>query len=190
MLSILVATYRPEINRQNLLGESVGENPLYGSFHESFLGFLDENETQSMIVNIGKWKAIVWSDDAIEAIYRAGGGHPMFSRLLASEACLEGAHKQVVLEDVNRVVDGISKNFRKHRIGNAFEESIWAVLRDDERQTLQSAASGQLDKVIKEQQDALVSLEHFGLLCSNASSVTVNGELLQVWLKRSMPWLR
>jgi len=184
MLSILIAAYRPEINRQNLLLEPVTENPMYGSFHETFLGFLGEDDTRRMIVDLGTLKEIVWSEDALKAVYRASGGHPMFSRLLASEACLEGTRKQVAFGDVRRVLDGICGNFRKHRIGNDIEESLWGVLRNDEREALQWAASEGRGEEPKGLHAALVSVEHFGLLRRESSLVSVNGELLQAWLRR------
>lgn len=182
MLSILVAAYRPAANRHNLLTPEVGENPMYLSFQERFVGFLSEPDTRRMIVDIGLWKDISWDDGALDAVYQACGGHPLLSRFLASEACDRGARKQVTAGDVDRVTAAIRANFRKHRIGTYFEESVWATLRPDEQEALVWAANG--DGEPREGwEDALVNLEHFGLIRSEADRHHIEGELLRDWLQ-------
>ena len=57
-LSVLAVAYRPDINRQNVLTESIGENPMFMSFQEYFLGFLNEEDTLTMIPEIGRWRSI------------------------------------------------------------------------------------------------------------------------------------
>ncbi|MBM3736870.1 MAG: hypothetical protein FJW39_13890, partial [Acidobacteria bacterium] len=66
MLSILVAGYWPDMNRQNLLREATGENPMYLSYQEKFVGCLREDEARKMIREIGQWKDIAWTDDALD----------------------------------------------------------------------------------------------------------------------------
>src|ERR1039458_7435779 len=48
-LSVLVTAYRPDVNRQNKLSESVGENPMFMSFQEYYLGSLDRADTEKMV---------------------------------------------------------------------------------------------------------------------------------------------
>lgn len=181
MLSILVAGYRPDVNRQNLLREATGENPMYLSYQEKFVGCLREDEARKMIREIGQWKDIAWTDDALDTVWRECGGHPMLSRFLASEACEQGSRKQVGVEDVARVAAGVRANWRKHRIGVYFEESVWRTLREAEREALMAVATGEAEAASAlddQREEAFVSLEHFGLI----GPAGVCGGLLRDWL--------
>ncbi|MFN0104215.1 MAG: eIF2A-related protein [Bryobacteraceae bacterium] len=184
MLTVLVAAYRPDVNRQNLLQTATGENPMYMSFQEKFIGFLKREDSRRMIREIGAWKEIAWSEEALDAVYEACGGHPMLSRFLASEACAQGTRKQVGIAEVRRVCDRVRSNFRKHRIGVYFEESVWATLREDEREALLCTVSGQDGAPPGAWEDALVNLELFGVIQSKDGLPRVNGELFQDWLRR------
>ena len=57
--AVLVAAYRANINRRNLLGSAVGENPMFRAFRELHLGFLSPQDSFTMIHEIGSWKDIV-----------------------------------------------------------------------------------------------------------------------------------
>ena len=184
MLTILVAAYRPDVNRQNLLQTATGENPMYMSFQEKFIGFLGEKDTRQMICEIGAWKESVWSDEALGMVYRACGGHPMLTRFLASEACAQGTKKQVDRQDLQRVYDKVCDNFRRHRIGVYFEESVWAMLRNDERDSLLWAVSEPDGPPPAAWEDALVNLEHFGLIQAEGGALRVNGDLFRNWLRK------
>ena len=183
MLSILVATYRPQVNRPNLVEAAGEENPMYMSYQERYVGLLDGKDTRKMIREIGAWKQIVWADDAVDAVFEACGGHPMLSRFLASDACQQGTHKSVALADVQHVCARIRGNFLKHRISNYFQESVWKTLRPDEREALLWAVSQHPAGIPPKPdwEEALVSLEHFGLISEDRS---VCGTLLRDWLLR------
>jgi len=183
MLSVFVTGYRPNVNRHNRLTSTVGENPMHLSFQENFLGFLDQSDTRQMIRDIGGWKEITWAEDALGEIYRACGGHPMLARFIASEACGQGSRKEVTVQDVTAVIEGIRGNFRKHRIGAYYEESVWATLLEDEREVLQWVASETGGEPGKALEDALVNLEHFGLIRRESSGLAVNGQLFLAWLQ-------
>jgi hypothetical protein len=107
----------------------------------------------------------------------------MLSRLLASDACQQGRRKRVGLEDVSRVTDSVRSNFRKHLIGVYFEKSVWDTLRSDEREALLWAGLGE-GAARAEWEEALVSLEHFGLIRPDTSGMAVNGGLLRDWLAK------
>ncbi|MBM3796512.1 MAG: hypothetical protein FJW31_21175 [Acidobacteria bacterium] len=182
MLSILVAAYRPDVNRQNLLREATGENPMYLLYQEKFVGYFGEDETRKMIREIGQWKEIEWTDEALEVVWRECGGHPMLSRFLTSEACEQGSRKEVGAEDVARVAAEVRGNWRKHRIGVYFEESAWKTLREEERVALIGCVRGGTAR-LEEWDEAMVSLEHFGLIeLVSGGGALVNGGLLRDWL--------
>src|SRR5262249_10915996 len=119
-LSLLLCGYRADLNRQNLLGAAIGENPLHMSLQEHFLKFLSPSETKAMVREIGRWKEIEWTDAAIDCTYHWCAGHAMVTRLFASDACERGVRKQIDEARVAEVAAGIERDFRKHRIGVYF----------------------------------------------------------------------
>src|SRR5262249_3759367 len=64
-IALLVTAYRPDVNRQNLLSPSAGENPMHMSYQEHFLGFFEAAETAQMLTEIGGWKNIGWNAAAV-----------------------------------------------------------------------------------------------------------------------------
>ncbi|SPF52557.1 hypothetical protein SBA4_5120006 [Candidatus Sulfopaludibacter sp. SbA4] len=141
-VSLLLCAYRPDLNRQNLLGEA-GENPLHMSMQENFLQFLTPDEAKAMVREIGGWKQIEWTDAAIDRTYDWCAGHPLVTRFFASDACERGNRKQVDESRVAEVAAAIERDFRKHRIGVYFRESIWGILYPDEQECLRQVAAGE-----------------------------------------------
>jgi hypothetical protein len=93
-LVLLVIAYRPAVSRQNLLGPAVGENPMFNSFQEQYLGFLSPAESEALDREIGLWKNIVWEEEAARRVFQSCGGHPLITRYFASHACRKGALRQ------------------------------------------------------------------------------------------------
>ena len=50
--------YRPGINRQNVLTDLVGENPMFMAYQEHFLRFLSHDDTATMLSELGRWQDI------------------------------------------------------------------------------------------------------------------------------------
>jgi WD40 repeat protein len=182
-LSILATAYRPDMNRQNLLSSTVGENPMFMSFQEYFLGSLDKGETETMVREIGAWKDIEWSPEALGSAYSLCGGHPLVTRFFASEACAQGNYKVVDNERVCETAHSIQSGFHKHRIGRYYKESVWDCLQDDERRALALAVNGGLtrsDSIT----DAVTNLEQFGVIRAEQGKYTPRALLFQTWLSR------
>jgi hypothetical protein len=183
-ISVLVSAYRPDLNRQNLISPSVGENPMFMSFQEHFLGQLDKNDTEAMVREIGAWKDIHWSPDALDSVYELCGGHPLVARLLASDACEQGDRKEIDLARLAETACTIRTEFHKHRIGRYYKESIWDFLRQDERQALELVLGDGFHRRANEFSDCVANLEHFGLVRSQNCAYEVSAQLFRDWLAR------
>jgi WD40 repeat protein len=180
---IAATAYRPNINRQNLLSEEVGENPMFMSFQEYFLGALNKAETERMVSEIGRWKDIRWTAEALAEAYAQCGGHPLITRFFASDACEQGDYKEVDLDRVLETTRKIRFEIHKHRIGKYYQESVWNMLRMDEREALVAIGKSRYGTP-RESDEAVVHLEQLGLVNQESNSWTVNAELLLTWIKR------
>jgi WD40 repeat protein len=181
-LAIVATAYRPAINRQNLLTPEIGENPMFMSFQEYFLGGLEAADAEQMLSEIGGWKEIHWSPEALTRTYQLCGGHPLVTRFFASEACDQGDRKEIDLDRVNKTADTIQATLHKHRIGTYYYESVWKMLQPDERESL--AALAKTGRPLPENSDeAVVHLDQFGLLRDDNGSLNIGAELLHYWLR-------
>jgi hypothetical protein len=178
-LSLLCCSYRADINRYNLLGPEIGENPLHMSMQEHFLKFLTAKEAKAMVREIGLWKDIEWTDAALDLSYAWCAGHPLVTRFLASAACERGDCKNVDEARVAAVAAKIEQDFRKDRIGVYFRESVWKILYTSEQECLKQLAIQRL--VADELAEARTTLEQFGLIDDTNQ---IQGEFLRRWLQR------
>ncbi|HEV3316334.1 MAG TPA: AAA family ATPase [Candidatus Angelobacter sp.] len=184
-LTVLVTAYRPHVNRQNLLSPLIGENPMHMSFKEYFLSSLNRSDTEKMVREIGAWKDIRWSDDALTKIYNLCGGHPQVTRFFASDACLQGSRKNIDEATVTETAQTIRADFHKHRIGHYYHESIWKLLQTDEQDTLRLISTNRAPDAMGELGDAITNLEKFGIVRNEEGSREIAAELFQNWLERS-----
>ena len=211
----MAVAYRPDINRHNLISSSIGENPMFSSFKEEFIGFLSPEESLNMINEIGLWKDIKWETKAAARVYYHCGGHPMISRIFAGIACEHGALKYIDYVKVEETASNICKTFRKNDIGNYYKEGVWDLMNDKEKEVLtliyqticgaenySESANAKLpdpqtlDSVsahlISESQipvnleDALTNLEHFGLVMNENGRLNFSSALFTSWLKRRL----
>lgn len=186
-LVTLVVAYRPNLNRHNLLTPVVGENPMFKSFTEEFLGFLTFDESEAMIREIGMWKDIKWEKDAAKMVFHYCGGHPLVSRYFASRACEEGSLKHVDMAKVEQTAGKIRDTFYNNEIGNYYKEGVWALMDDKEKEIL-SLAARQSEKPVlkadiqKDMKEALASLEHFGLVTVKDGALHLTSQLFIDWL--------
>ena len=184
-LSVLATAYRPDVNRQNLLSPSLGENPMFMSFQEYFLGSFDKTETETMIREIGAWKDIRWTENALGSIYALCGGHPLVTRIFASDACTQGAAKWIDDARVQETAEAIRAGFHKHRIGRYYKESVWDTLQDDERRVLELLINGQLRPGDTTFSDAATNLEQLGLVHIENGTYEISSQLFRFWLERN-----
>lgn len=186
-LAILVTAYRPDVNRQNLLSLSIGENPMFMSFQEYFLGSLDRNDTEKMVSEIGGWKDIRWAPGALKTIYDLCGGHPLVTRLFASDACAQGDRKQIEEATIMATAQAIRTAYHRHRIGRYYQESVWNLLQEDEQDTLRLISRHGIQGAIAGLEDAITNLEQFGVIRSRDGRFEIAAQLFQSWLERSHP---
>jgi hypothetical protein len=178
---LLVTAYRPDVNRQNLLFPEIGENPMFMSFQEHFLGALNRADTRQMVSQIGGWKEIRWSEEALDRAFELAGGHPLVTRFLASDACEQGERKQVDIAILNQSAERIRKGFHKHRIGRYYGESVWSMLQADEKEALTGIAKG-TGHASKELEEGVTHLEQFGLAEERDGVPAISAELLRDWV--------
>jgi len=190
-LVILAVAYRPDINRHNYLSGSVGENPMFKSYHEEYLGFLNAEESYKMIVEIGKWKDITWEQDAAHRVFAICGGHPLITRYFASYASERGNLKNIDLYRVEQSARELEKTLRKNDIGNYYKEAVWALLLQAEQTVLQQVCQNTEQETLEteisvELEEALTNLEQFGVIKNHDGKIQCTGELFEHWLKRNL----
>jgi len=186
-LSVLATAYRPDVNDQNLLSDSIGENPMFMSFQVYILGSLNRVDTERMVREIGAWKDIQWSPEALEAVYDLCGGHPLVTRLFASDACEHGERKLIDLGAVEHTARAIQARFHKHRIGHYYREGVWGLLQPDERTALTKFGSGGQLRSLGGLEEALSHLEQFGLIRDAGGTMRISPTMFQSWLERNCP---
>ncbi len=190
-LVTLVVAYRPDINRHNLLTPTVGENPMFESFQEEYLGFLSAVDSTCMLMEIGGWKNIAWTPEAAERVYGYCGGHPLVTRFFASHTCAQGERKAIDLDIVEATGAELVRSFRRNDIGNYYKEGVWALLSANEQHLLTLILKGETDHLRRiltsePHEEALVSLENFGLVRRQEAVWVITADLFHQWLQRRM----
>ncbi|OUL21367.1 hypothetical protein BV372_31770 [Nostoc sp. T09] len=83
-MSLLIADVHPDCNRINSWTQpGVATNPVFSFFKEIFLPPFSEEETQEMLVNLGKLMGLELDAATPQQIHYQSGGHPFVSRQLA-----------------------------------------------------------------------------------------------------------
>jgi tetratricopeptide (TPR) repeat protein len=188
-LSVLAVAYRADINRQNFLSAALGENPMFMSFQEYFLRFLDAEDACTMIRELGQWpsRSIGWEPDALMDVFRLSGGHPLLARFIASEASGQGRETFVSASRVQAVGGVIRREFRRQRFGRYVEESVWNLLRREEREVLsriaEASPTSAAAAIDGRHRDALAQLEDFGLVEDVDDVLRIRGSLLRDWVR-------
>lgn len=185
-LVALVVAYRPDVNRYNRLTAQLGENPMYQSYKEEFLGFLNADDSKKMIIEIGRWRDIEWDEDAAERVFYFCGGHPLISRYFASQACEEGELKSINYQRVENTAKEIKKTFHRNEIGNYYKEAIWDLIREDERQvlTLVCQKGSVSDREIPAKlEDGKANLENFDLVKNENGNLRLTAKLFEDWVR-------
>jgi len=186
---LLVVAYRPDVNRRNLITAKSGENPMFRSYHEEYVGCLSADESESLVREIGQWRHIDWELGAASCVYKYCGGHPLVTRIFASKASERGTRKLVTVVRTEETALEIALTFRKNDIGNYYREGIWKLLQEKERHLLKKVTQNEDYGVVESgldatTQEALTNLENLGLVRVNKGRVEVVAELFKRWLDR------
>jgi len=83
-LALMVVGVDPRLNRINRWGTR--QNPFYQFFREEYLGPLGRQDCIQMVRNIGRQMGLAYTDNAVEFVADASGGHPFLARQLCSAA--------------------------------------------------------------------------------------------------------
>ncbi|MBF0563691.1 MAG: AAA family ATPase, partial [Nitrospirae bacterium] len=187
-LTTVVATYRPDINRQNILMETIGENPMYNSFYEEFLGYFNLDDTVTMIKEIGLWKDIHWDEGGPQIIFEYTGGDPLVSRIFASFASDKGKIKEITIKRVEETCSMLLETFSENDIGNHYKESVWNQMKPDEQELVKRIISSGDEgypegNTPKELLEAKANLKRFTLVNSEENRLFFRAKFFEQWYK-------
>ena len=130
-VGLLVTDVHPDCNRINHWEqEGLPTNPVNQFFKELFLKPFSEEETSSMIVNIGRLMGRSFDQETLSKIHEQSGGHPFVARQLASlltSKLGEKKNSKIRWTDAHQYVtrpfiySGVLKDY--------FHQSIWDDMR-------------------------------------------------------------
>ena len=188
-LVTMAVAYRPDVNRHNQLTSTVGENPMFKSYQEEYVGFLSHADSEKMICEIGLWKKIEWGMDAAQRVFYYCGGHPLITRIFASHTCKEGNLKSIDYQCVEDTAEEIKTTLRKNDIGNYYKEGVWNILRKEEQEVLmlicKNGSEGMSEREIpSDMEEALTNMEQFGLVSNADNKLRLTAQLFEAWLER------
>ena len=84
-LSLLVADVHPDCNRLNhWIQPDVPTNPVFQFFKEVFVSSFPQEETETMLNEIGQLMGVQFEPELLATIHQESGGHPFIARQIAS----------------------------------------------------------------------------------------------------------
>lgn len=102
--AILVAGLLPDLNRRDYLDGT--RNSFYSFFEESPLGPLELDDARTMVISLGGQMGVGYSDEALNCLVQAGGGHPLLTRQLCHFAIDRRTERPLNIDgdDANRAI--------------------------------------------------------------------------------------
>lgn len=214
-LSLLCADVHPDFNRINHWSQtSVPTNPVFQFFKEVFISPFSQEETTTMLTEIGQLMGVEFDRELLATIHKDSGGHPFIARQLASllsKRTNKEKHNQSKLITSVAAKGYLNRPFKYLDILKYyFKENIWADL---EKRNFASAmatlrllacneelAEGVAEEMILDQlsdkftesecESALLWLENVGLIVreelEEQDSYRLQIRLLSRWLRREM----
>jgi len=119
--AILVAGLSPLLSRLDRVDGQ--RNPFFAFFGELPLPPLERDDARTMIVSIGAQMGVSYTDDALDMLVEAGGGHPFLTRQLCSQT-VRGLDRPAQVDGA-RAAEAIDAYLRQPR--NYLAESLWGV---------------------------------------------------------------
>jgi hypothetical protein len=140
-ISLLVTDVHPDCNRISQWRQTgVASNPVYSFFKEVFLEPFAEEETRTMIKDIGQLMGRDFDAETLAAVHAGSGGHPYVARQLASLLCKRLAAPDFAQIRWEYATHVLTKPFAYSGvIKDYFGQNIWADL---EKRRFRSAQDG------------------------------------------------
>jgi len=194
--AVVMAGLDPAVNRLDRIRE--GRNPFYQFLSEFPLGPLTHEDTKTMIVSIGGQMGISYTDDAVNAIAKASGGHPFISRQICSQAIRDIERPNTIEEE--RANNAIKQYLSFSR--NYMAETLWGIDSggpSDDDATILKALSENLgqkeDELIlpslqqkkrRSLQIALDRLNDMSLIRQYDSGWSITIPIFRTWIRRNI----
>jgi len=130
-LGFLVADVHPDCNRINQWQQpGVPTNPVFNFFKEVFLSPFSEEETTTMLADIGQLMGREFDSETLATIHKESGGHPFVARQLASLLCARIPEQGDGLITWSAAQRYINRPFTYSSVlKDYFGQNIWADLK-------------------------------------------------------------
>jgi tetratricopeptide (TPR) repeat protein len=130
-IGLLIADVHPDCNRINHWEQQgLPTNPVNQFFKELFLRPFSEEETTSMLVNIGRLMGRSFDEETLKGIHKQSGGHPFVARQLASLLTSKLPGKMSSTIKWPQVIDYVMRPFVYSGVlKDYFEQNIWEDIR-------------------------------------------------------------
>jgi photosystem II stability/assembly factor-like uncharacterized protein len=119
--AILAAGLNPLLSRLDRVDGQ--RNSFFAFFGELPLPPLERDDARTMVVSIGAQMGVSYTDDALDMLVEAGGGHPFLTRQLCSQA-VRGLDRPAQVDGA-RAAEAIDAYLRQPR--NYLAESLWGM---------------------------------------------------------------
>jgi len=181
----VVTSARPTIRKEFDRKLVSGGNVMFELYDETYLGNFDFDTCQEMIVKIGQWIGVNYSDDSLKTIFAETGGHPYIARSLCAVVVADLKTNQVVTKDVEKAIPGTLDRL------DYYFRGWWLNLTPVEKQIVRSVL-GNLplptqtnEEEIDAQQDALRHLRKADLIHrTKQEQWKLTIPLIQKWLEQ------
>jgi len=201
-IGLLFAGVNSAIGKINYFGSR--QNPFYQFVSDQYLGPISKRDCREMIVGIGHQMMLSYSDDAVNAIVDASGGHPFLARQICSRIYkslpsgqyriekeqAEGALKWFIRNSDSLGPSGLWGELTNPVIwGEDFAKSAKRILR-----LVAQKGVIERDEIIKKIVDAhitpflaettLLELENRGVLTHVRDEISICFDIFRQWIER------
>jgi hypothetical protein len=168
-------TIRREFDKQPL------SNAMFELYDERYLGNFGFDDCREMVVKIGKWVGVDYSDDSVEMIYEETAGHPYIARALC--ACLVADLKavKVTVKEVEQTIPKLLDRLYEYLCG------WWARLTESEKQLIDSVLENHAlpARMNERQREALRYLRKQGFIHkTHRGHWDITVRLIRRWLEQ------
>ena len=168
------------------------DNPVFNFFKEVYLQLLEKDECATMLKALGRGMGIRFTDVVCENIYRLTGGHPFFTRHLASFLAARYPVRPLTLQQ--DMINGVINHYLEFSSPN-YQEIIDRFSRDYPREKdvcIKIARVGgtvSIEELAKNTREIEVNLRHlegYQMVRFIEGRVSMTMELMRMWLNRGV----